>query len=224
MVPFRPILTQDAFFQCLPGHNHAFVEAKSRLSTTPFLTYFGVDRQTVLDTDTSCLKGLGFVLLQLVDDVWRPVQAGSGFLTPTKSRFVMIELKALASCWVMKKCNMFLQGLHHFTLLTDHKPLIPILNSMGIADHTPATYDENAALLFHSAIGKRKRSFGRKDLSRFPVDQPSLDDELLKQLSAPTLLISQLKTCSYIKFLTPNTPTLSFVESQTMSAVDGPTH
>ena len=129
-----PLLTQDAFFQCPPEHNHAFVEANSRLSTTPVLTYFGVDRQTVLDTDTSCLKGLGFVLLQLVDDVWRPVQARSRFLTPTKSRYAMIELKALASCWAMKKCNMFLQGLHHFTLLTDHKTLIPILNSMGIAD------------------------------------------------------------------------------------------
>ena len=34
----------------------------------------------------------------------------------------------------MKKCNMFLQGLPTFTLLTDHQPLIPILNSMGVAD------------------------------------------------------------------------------------------
>ena len=69
MVPFRPLLTKDAVFQWLPEHDHAFVEAKSRLSTTPVLTSFGVDRQTVLATDASHLKGLGFVLLQFVDDV-----------------------------------------------------------------------------------------------------------------------------------------------------------
>ena len=76
MVPFRPLLTQDAVFQWLPEHDHAFVEAKSRLSTIPVLTYFGVDQQA---TDAFHLKGLGFVLLQLVDDVWRPVQASSRF-------------------------------------------------------------------------------------------------------------------------------------------------
>ena len=98
------------------------------------LTYFAVDRKTILATDASRLRGLGFILLQLVDDVWKPVKAGSRFLTPAESHYAMIELEALAACWAMKKCNMFVQGLLHFTLLTDHQPPIPILNSMGIAD------------------------------------------------------------------------------------------
>lgn len=80
------------------------------LSTTPVLTYFGNDRQTVLATDSSRLKGLGFVLFQLLDDVWRPVQTGSRFLTPTESRYAMIVLEVLAACWTMTKCNMYLQG------------------------------------------------------------------------------------------------------------------
>ena len=46
----------------------------------------------------------------------------------------MIELEALAACWAMMNCNLFLQGLPHFTLLTDDQPLVPILNSMNIAD------------------------------------------------------------------------------------------
>ena len=110
MAPFRPLLSQDAVFQWLQEHNHAFFEAKSRLSTTPVLTYFGNDRQTVLATDSSRLKGLGFVLFQLLDDVWRPVQTGSRFLTPTESRYAMIVLEVLAACWTMTKCNMYLQG------------------------------------------------------------------------------------------------------------------
>lgn len=134
MAPFRPLLSKNAVYQWLPEHDHACVEAKSRLSSAPVLTYFAVDRKTIPATDVSRLKGLGFVLLQLVDDVWKPVQAGSRFLTPTESRYAMIELEALAACWAMKKCNMFVQGLPHFTPLTDYQPLIPILNSKGIAD------------------------------------------------------------------------------------------
>ena len=62
------------------------------------LTYFAVDRKTILATDAARLKGLRFVLLQLVDDVWKPVQAGSRFFTPAESRYAMIELEALAAC------------------------------------------------------------------------------------------------------------------------------
>ena len=89
MVPFRPLLTQDSVFQWLPEHDHAFVEAKSRLSTTPVLAYFRVDRQALFATDASRLKGLGFVLLQLIDDAWRLVQGGSRFLASTESRYAM---------------------------------------------------------------------------------------------------------------------------------------
>ena len=178
MVPFRALLTQDAVFQWLPEHDHAFVEAKSRLSTTPVLTYFGVDRQTVLATDASRLKGLGFVLLQLVDDVWRPVQAGSRFLTPTQSRYAMIELEALAACCAMKKCNMYLQGLHHFTLLTDHQLLIPILNSMGVADVENSRLQRLMMKMLPYSFTVQWVKGKDHTPSRFPVDQPSLDDEL----------------------------------------------
>ena len=222
MVPFRPLLTQDAVFQWLSEHDNAFVEAESRLSITPVLTAFAVGRQTVFATDASRLKGLGFVLLQLVDDLWRPIQAGSRFVTPTESRYAMIELEALAACWAMKKCNMYLEGLHHFTLLTDHQPLIPILNSMGVADvENPRLQRLMMKMLPYSFTAQTPfRAF----LWTSPHLMMSCVKLMLKQLCTPTLLISRLKTYSYMKFLTPNTPTLSFLESQTMSAVDGPTH
>ena len=45
-----------------------------------------------------------------------------------------------------------------------------------------------------------------------------------KPLCMYTLLISQLKSSSYMKFLKPNTLTLSFLESQSMSVVESSTH
>ncbi len=70
----------------------------------------------------------------MVDDVRKPAQAGSRFLTPTESRNAMIELEILGACWAMKKCDMFPRGLRHFKLITNHQPLIPNLNSNGTAD------------------------------------------------------------------------------------------
>ena len=44
----------------------------------------------------------------------------------------MIELECLAAAWGMHKCRRFLEGLPSFELVTDHKPLIPILNSYAL--------------------------------------------------------------------------------------------
>ena len=41
----------------------------------------------------------------------------------------VIELELLAVAWAIMKCKLFLAGLPHFTVITDHHPLIPILNS-----------------------------------------------------------------------------------------------
>jgi hypothetical protein len=44
----------------------------------------------------------------------------------------MIELECLGAAWAMQKCRQFLEGLPSFLLLTDHRPLIPILNEYSL--------------------------------------------------------------------------------------------
>ena len=125
------------------------------------------------------LKGLELALLQLVENVWKPVQAGSRSLTPTESRHAVIELEALAACLAMKKCGMYLQGLPHFTLLNDHQPLKPILNSNGIADvENPRLMMKMLTYSFSTDWVKGKSHLAADDVNCFPVDQPSIDDEL----------------------------------------------
>ena len=34
----------------------------------------------------------------------------------------------MAIAWATKKCRLFLAGLPHFKVMTDHRPLLPILN------------------------------------------------------------------------------------------------
>ena len=103
-------------------------------------------------------------------------------MTPIESRYAMIELEALGACWAMKKCDMFLQGLSHFKLVTDHQSLIPILNSKGIADvdnpHLQRLVMKMLPYTFTAEWVKGKQHLAADALSRFPVDEPCLEDEL----------------------------------------------
>ena len=84
------------------------------------------NKETRLHTDASRF-GIGFVLLQKPTgsvSPWNIVQAGSRFLTDLESRYAVIELECMAGAWSIKKCNLFLAGLPHFTVVTDHNPLI----------------------------------------------------------------------------------------------------
>ena len=49
-------------------------------------------------------------------------------MSDAESRYAIIKLEFLAVTWAIKKCHIFLAGLPHFTVITDHHPLVPILN------------------------------------------------------------------------------------------------
>ena len=112
-----------------PTHEAAFNAVKAALSQPPTLAPFDPSLPTMLQTDAARLKGLGYALLQQHDDTWRLVQCGSRFLTDTETRYAMVELEMLAALWAMKKCRVYLLGLPTFSLVVDHRPLVPILDS-----------------------------------------------------------------------------------------------
>ena len=56
------------------------------------------------------------------------VQVDSHFLSEAESRYAIIDLEMLAVAWAANKCKAFLMGLQNFKVITDHNPLIPILN------------------------------------------------------------------------------------------------
>ena len=58
----------------------------------------------------------------------RLVQCGSRFLADAETRYTTIELDLLAVVWALSKCRFHLIDLQNFTLTTDHRPLVPILN------------------------------------------------------------------------------------------------
>jgi len=110
-------------------HDKVFITAKDILTVALFVSFLDPVKPTCLCTDTS-KSGLGFILLQKsADEPWSLIQAVSRFLMQTESLCAVVELELLAISWAVSNCRLFLAGLQHFTVLTDHNPLIPILNS-----------------------------------------------------------------------------------------------
>ncbi|KZS02854.1 Uncharacterized protein APZ42_034560 [Daphnia magna] len=131
--PLSPLLKKGLIFEWTSTHNEVFTAARTALSAHHSLTFYDPALPTSLPVDASRPHGLGFLLKQKGTDAqWKVVQAGSRFLSSAESRYAMIELECLATAWGMHKCRQFLEGLPSFELITDHKPLIPILNSYAL--------------------------------------------------------------------------------------------
>ena len=61
--------------------------------------------------------------------VWLLIMAGTRFLSPAKKNYAVVELELLAIEWAVEKCRLYLAGTD-FTVITNHKPLLGILNPM----------------------------------------------------------------------------------------------
>ena len=183
LLPLSPLLKKNLLWEWTSCHNAAFLAARSILSTIPDLSFYDPGFPTALHVDASRLQGIGFVLRQRAPDgVWKIVQAGSRFLSDAESRYAMIELECLGASWAMDQCWQFLVGLPTFSLITDHKPLVPILN-----DHSLDKLDNTRILRlrlkmqrfsFTASWVPGKLNAAADALSRAPVAQPTQADEL----------------------------------------------
>ena len=60
------------------------------------------------------------------------VQAGWWFLSETAACYAMIVIEMLGIVWAVKKCRVFLQGLRRFGMVTDHTPLLTVINKYDL--------------------------------------------------------------------------------------------
>ena len=185
LATFRPLLSTKNDFVWSADHDCAFQAAKGSLTIAPVLSFFDANRPSRLCTDAS-RQGLGFILQQQNPEViWNLIQAGSRFLTNAESRYAVIELEMLAVCWAINKCKLFLTGLQHFTVITDHNPLIPILNNHRLDEvENPRLQRLKIKLMAYNFIAewlKGAKNEAPDALSRNPVSEPQ-PHELLGEL------------------------------------------
>lgn len=184
--PLRGLLQTRNAWHWDKAHDEAFNTAKLKLAETVRLSFYHVSKPTRLITDAS-RTGLGFLLQQEDQDgIWRTVQVGSRMLKEAEARYAVIELELLGIQFGVEKCRIFLLGLDHFFVITDHNPLVAICNSHRLDEiENPRLQRIRAKLLGYNFTVKwmaGKQNEAADALSRHPVSRPDgrdvADDEI----------------------------------------------
>ncbi|PIO69344.1 hypothetical protein TELCIR_08832 [Teladorsagia circumcincta] len=130
-------------------------------------------------TTSNC--GVGAVLSQRFSDgSEKAVYHASRALTPAQKKYSQIEKEALAIVFAVQKFHRFVHG-RHFTLRTDHKPLISIFGSRkGVPIYTANRLQRWATTLlnYNFSIQYVKTSeFGQADALSRLIGSHSLEPE-----------------------------------------------
>ena len=133
--PLRELLGKNTAWQWEKAQLEAFEETKKELCKPTVLAFYDPTLPTKVSADASSF-GLGAVLLQEKDSVWKPVSYASRSMSETERRYAQIEKEALAVTWACEKFADYIIGLK-VQLETDHKPLVPLLGTKQMSDLPP---------------------------------------------------------------------------------------
>ena len=138
--PLREMTKKNAQFEWTTPCQHAYEQITQAITTTPVMAYYDPERKTQLIVDGS-KYGLSSILTQLdpTNKQYRVIRYDSRSTTPTEAKYSQIELESAAIEFAIKRNHLYLYGLSNFTVLTDHKPLIPSTRSTRRTCHSAST-------------------------------------------------------------------------------------
>jgi len=122
--PLRELTLKDAPWEWSKRHQDAFDGIKDALSCDRVLSFYDPARETRLLVDASP-TGVASILTQHQGGKTYVIAYASRALSPTEQRYSQLEREALAILYGCEKFQLYLLG-SRFTIITDHKPLIPI--------------------------------------------------------------------------------------------------
>ena len=172
--PLNKLLEQNRKCVWSEENQAAFAKVKELITSDLVLTHYDPKLPVKLACDASPV-GIGAVLSHVMEDnAERPIAYASRTLSKTERNYSQIDKEALTLIWGVKKFYQYLFG-RHFTLVTDHQPMISTFNPRkGISAMTVACLQRYALFLagFNYTIEyKPTREHRNADgLSRLPVE------------------------------------------------------
>ena len=214
--PLYKLLRQDTRWHWTSKEKKAFLESKQLLISSQVLVHFDPELELVLACDASSY-GIGAVLAhRMPDGSEKPIGFASRTLTEAEKNYSQIEKEGLSCVFGVKRFHSYLYG-HHFTLYTDHKPLLTLFSErQAVSPQASARIQRWAltlAMYEYTLAFRSTLDHGNADaMSRLPLpDKPDsmpLPVELV--LLMETLLHSPV-TAKEIRCWTRRDPLLSRV-------------
>ena len=145
--PLYDLLKHKQEWKWTTSCEQAFLKTKEMIASSQVMTHYDLSRPLYLACDASSY-GIAAVISHVMDDGGeRPIAFASRVLSSSERNYAQIEKEALSIIFGIKKFHQYLYG-RHFTLVTDHKPLVSIFGpKTGIPSVAAARMQRWAILL-----------------------------------------------------------------------------
>ena len=141
LAPLYSLLRQGVEWKWDLKEQEAFQKSKDLLLSSKVLVHFDPKLPVVLACDASSY-GIGAVLAhKLPDGTEKPIGFASRTLSPAEKQYSQIEKEGLSCVFGVRRFHAYLIG-RHFSLITDHKPLLSISGTQVDTKSCFGTYSE----------------------------------------------------------------------------------
>ena len=216
LAPLYNLLHAKVSWKWATEEKEAFRASKHLLLSSQCLVHYDMHKELVLSCDASAY-GIGAVLShRLEDGTEKPVGFVSRTLSPAEKNYSQLEKEGLSCVFGVKRFHSYLYG-RHFTLCTDHKPLLSLFSEHQAVNPQASARIQRWALTLsmyeYTLQFKRSEDHANADaLSRLPLpEHPESVPLPVETIFLMECLDSSPVTASQIRLWTKRDPLLARV-------------